>query len=95
MHDINYSRDFLTELNDHMIDCAIGDNHILELIYVYTIVRCYCEIRLHHVAKEKTQPEARVRVRKKLSKLLLFKNQLMPRYAPGKCAVVYCPSLPG
>ena len=39
------------------------------------VAKCYCKIRLHHIAKQTTQAESGLSVRKELSKLVLFKHQ--------------------
>ena len=61
------------KLDEHMFDCAIEDNHIFSL--VKTIAKCYCKVKLHHLGKETTQKLTGTRIRKKLSKLVLFKHQ--------------------
>ena len=37
------------ELDDHMKECAIEDNHVYSP--VKTIAKCYCKIRFFHLAK--------------------------------------------
>ena len=61
------------ESNEHMIDTSATDNHIFQL--VKQVAKCYCKIRLHHLAKQTTQAESGLSVRKELSKLVLFKHQ--------------------
>ena len=61
------------ELNEHMIDTSATDNHIFQL--VKEVAKCYCKIRPHHLAKQTTQQESGLSVRKELSKLVLFKHQ--------------------
>lgn len=61
------------ELEDHMVDTAVNENHIFGLIK--TITKSYCKIRLYHLGKEYSQSLTGERVRKKLSKLVLFKHQ--------------------
>ena len=61
------------ELNEHMIDTSATDNHTFQL--VKEVAKCYCKIRLHHLAKQTTQAESGLSVRKELSKLVLFKHQ--------------------
>jgi len=62
-----------TSLNNHMFDCSPFDNHIFKLIKCIT--ECYCKISLHHIAKQQTDTVTGLRVRKELSKLVLFKHQ--------------------
>ena len=69
---INLSRVF-RELGDHMLDCSLQDNHIFVLIK--TIAKCYCKIRLPHLGKLATENISDAKIRKKLSKLVLFKHQ--------------------
>eukprot|EP00794_Sanderia_malayensis_P017132 gene17132-18850_t len=57
----------------HMLECTVEDNHTFGL--VKTVTKCYCKIRLHHLAKEQTAKQSGTKVRKKLSKLILFKHQ--------------------
>ena len=64
------------ELDDHMVDSAIGEDHVFALMKI--IAKCYCKIRLYHLGKEVTQKSSGLKVRKKLdkiSKLVLFKHQ--------------------
>ena len=61
------------ELDTHMFDTAVNDNHVFSL--VKGIVKSYCKIRLHHLGKEYTANVVGVNVRKKLTKLVLFKGQ--------------------
>ena len=69
---INLSRVF-RELDDHMVDSAVNENHTFRLIKI--ICKCYCKIRLYHLGKEFTAKMAGTKIRKKLSKLVLFKHQ--------------------
>ena len=41
-----------TNLEDHMLDCTVTENHIFLLIKV--VAKTYCKIRLYHLGKEKT-----------------------------------------
>eukprot|EP00794_Sanderia_malayensis_P004096 gene4096-4651_t len=61
------------DLDTHMLECTVEDNHTFGL--VKTVTKCYCTIRLHHLAKEQTAKQSGTKVRKKLSKLILFKHQ--------------------
>ena len=40
----------LPELNDHMMEMAVEDNHVYQL--VKNVSRNYSEIRLYHLVKE-------------------------------------------
>ena len=63
-----------TSIHFHMAQTGVTDNHIYLLIKA--VARNYLKIRLLHIAKEFNQKMLKHdRVRKKLSKLLLFKNQ--------------------
>ena len=61
------------KLESHMFDSEIEDNHIFSLIKV--IAKSYCKIKLHHLGKEYTQKLTGTRIRKKLSKIVLFSHQ--------------------
>ena len=41
-----------TEIDDHMYDSTVDDNHVYRLIK--EIVNCYCKVRLYHLGKETT-----------------------------------------
>jgi len=69
---VDLSRVF-RELDDHMVDSAVNENHTFRLIKV--ICKCYCKIRLYHLGKEFTAKMTGTKVRKNLSKLVLFKHQ--------------------
>ena len=62
-----------SSLQDHMFDTNPENNHIFNLIKC--ISRSYCTIRMHHLAKQKTAEVAGTKVRKQLTKLVLFKGQ--------------------
>ena len=53
-------KEIFPELNEHMIK---------------QVAECYCKIRLHHLAKQTTQAESGLSVKRELSKLVLFKHQ--------------------
>ena len=61
------------ELHEHMIDTSATDNHIFQL--VKEVAKCYSKITLHHLAKQTTQAESGLSVRKEPSKLVLFTHQ--------------------
>ena len=62
-----------TNLEDHMLDCIVTENHIFLLIKV--VAKTYCKIRLYHLGKEKTQTINYDRICHKFSKLILFNHQ--------------------
>lgn len=62
-----------TSLNSHMFDSTPESNHIFNLIKC--VARSYATIRLHHLAKQKTVAIAGAKIRKQLTKLVLFKGQ--------------------
>ena len=61
------------DLHEHMIDTSATDNHIFQL--VKEVAKCNSKITLHHLAKQRTQAESGLSVRKELSKLVLFTHQ--------------------
>ena len=65
--------DFSTDLQSHVLESAVDDNHIFQLIKI--IVKCYCKVRFYHLGKETTDKIGGTKIRKLLSKLILFKNQ--------------------
>ena len=72
LQDLDISKVF-RELDDHMLECSVGDSHVFALIS--GIIKCYCNIRFHHLGKSKNQEASGPKIRKKLSKLVLFKHQ--------------------
>ena len=61
------------DLNCHMVDTAVNDNHIFQLVKL--VSSCYSKIRLYHLAKEHNRNNTEEKVRKKFNKLVLFKHQ--------------------
>ena len=62
------------DIHYHMSQTGVTDNHVFLLIKA--VARNYLKIRMHHIAKEFNQNMLKHdRVRKRLSKLILFKNQ--------------------
>ena len=61
------------ELHDHMFDTTPEDNHIIHLVKV--VAQEYVKIRLYHWGKQYTSEIVGAKVRKNLSKLILFKHQ--------------------
>ena len=62
-----------SELDSHMFDTPVSENHIFCLIK--TVSKCYCKVRLHHLGKEVTTKVHEKNVRKTLTKLVLFNHQ--------------------
>ena len=69
---IDHSKIF-KELENHMLDTPVNDNHVYGLIK--TIAKCFCKVRLYHLGKEAAAKLHGKKVRKKLSKLVLFNHQ--------------------
>ena len=61
------------DLDNHVLDSAVDENHVFLLIKI--LAKCYCKVRLYHLGKETTQKLSGPKIRKKLSKLVLFKHQ--------------------
>ena len=73
LKDINIDKT-LTELHEHMTETGVLDNHIY--ILIKSVTRNYIKIRMHHMAKEANQTRIKnERIRQKMNKLILFKNQ--------------------
>ena len=60
-------------LDIHMFDTSVEDNHVHTL--VKTVAECFARVRLHHLGKCETEKAVGTNVRKKLTKLILFKHQ--------------------
>ena len=67
------SSDIFTELQSQVLESAVDDNHIFELIQI--IVKRYCKVRFYHLGKEPTNRMGGTKIRKNLLKLILFKSQ--------------------
>lgn len=65
---IERSPSAFSSLDYHMLDVPPDDNHVGSL--VKRIVCSYCNIRLHHIAKETTAQSNETSVRWKLTKLV-------------------------
>ena len=65
--------DLFSDIADHMFDTTIDDNHLHTLIQL--VAKCYSKIKLHHLGKRLTDTATGPKVRKQLSKLILFKHQ--------------------
>ena len=60
-------------LDIHMFDTSVEDSHVHTL--VKTVAECFARVRLHHLGKCETEKAVGTNVRKKLTKLILFKHQ--------------------
>ena len=60
-------------LDNHMYDTVVEDNHVHKLIKL--ISQCYCKIRLHHISKSVNEKAVGTKIRKELTRLIIFKNQ--------------------
>ena len=65
--------DIFPELTTHMMEMSVGDNHVYNLIK--TVSKNYSKIKLYHLGRVLTDRLTGERVRKKFTKLVLFKNQ--------------------
>ena len=63
---------FIT-LNEHMLEGSVTDNHIFQLIQTTSL--CFSKIRLHHMAKQSNEKANVKKIRKVLTRLVIFKNQ--------------------
>lgn len=61
------------QLYEHMLDSTADNNHVFSLIKC--VSHCFCKIRFHHLAKTFTAKLTGAKVRKQLTKLVLFKHQ--------------------
>ena len=60
-------------LNVHMFDSEPFNNHVV--LMQKSIIQCYCKIRIHHLIKTHNMQSTDRKVRKTLSKLVLFHHQ--------------------
>ena len=66
--------DIFSELNEHALESPVGEEyHIFSLIKV--IAKYYCKIRFYHLGRQETDKLSGSKIRKKLSKLILFQGQ--------------------
>ena len=65
--------DIFPELNLHMLETAVTDNHVFQK--VKNVTKNYCKIRMYHLGREHNRKVKGENVRFKLNKLVLFKNQ--------------------
>ena len=62
-----------SSLQDHQFDTPVEANHLLKL--VKCVSQCFVKVRMHHLAKQQTADAVKDKLRKRLSKLILFNNQ--------------------
>ena len=60
------------DTEDHMFDTGIEDNHIRRLVKL--VCQCYTKVRLYQLDKDFTQEITGSKIRKNLSKLILFNH---------------------
>ena len=73
LSEVGESKSVFADLYDHMFDSSPESNHVYKLIKV--ISQCYIKIRMHAIAKRYTEHKTGTKVRKQLTKLVLFKHQ--------------------
>ena len=61
------------ELNAHMMEMAVTDNHVFQL--VKSVTKNYCKVRMYHLGREYSDKVTGEKVRRRLTKLIHFKNQ--------------------
>ena len=62
-----------SNLNKHMFDTDVENNHILKLI---KLISSNCsKIRIHHFVNLETKSSHGINIRQKLTKIILFKHQ--------------------
>ena len=64
--------DVFDELTEHMFDCPPDNNHVFTLIK--SAAAAYVKIRMHHLTRRMNESISGALVRKKLTKLVLFKH---------------------
>ena len=62
-----------TELDSHLFDSPVGENHVVQLIK--SIIKSYCKVKFYHLGKNTTENSSGQKIRKKLNKLVLFNHQ--------------------
>ena len=72
LRSVDYSKIF-NEQTSHMFDSAITDNHLFSLTKL--ISENYAKVCFYHLGKEQTAKITGKKLRKQLTKLILFKNQ--------------------
>lgn len=76
LHNISHSlarNEIFHCLEGHMFDTVVEDNHVYKLIKL--ISQCYSTIRFHHVSKLMNEEATGEKIRKQLSRLIVFKHQ--------------------
>ena len=61
------------DLFEHMLECPIDDNHVVKLTKL--VSEMYGKIRFYHQGKVESSKSGEAKIRKKLSKLILFQHQ--------------------
>ena len=61
------------ELDNHLFHSPVGDNHVIQLIK--NVIKCYSKVKFYHLGKKANDDGSGEKIRKKLSKLILFKHQ--------------------
>ena len=61
------------ELDEHMLDTTVNDNHVFKLIK--TVSKWYCKVRLYQLGKTITEMSTITKMRKKLNRRVLFEHQ--------------------
>ena len=69
----NLNTKIFRQLDDHVLDCAIDENHVCHLVKL--VAKSYATIKFHHLGKTMNDAKEAQKIRKKLSKLILFKHQ--------------------
>lgn len=69
---IVYKNNTFSTMNDHCIGQELFNNHKNQIIAL--IINKYLELRFHHASKIKTKSNE-IKLRKKLTKLILFRNE--------------------
>ena len=61
------------ELHNHQFHTTVDDNHVHSLVKL--VSSCYCKIKLFHMGKQMTASVTGPKMRKQMSKLILFNHQ--------------------
>ena len=61
------------ELDEHMLDTTVDNNHTFILVKITS--KCYSKVRFYHLGKSITEQQSENKVRKRLTKLVLFNHQ--------------------
>ena len=60
------------EMHTHQFEKAVEDDHTHNFV---RMASCYCKVKLFHHGKQLTESITGAKVRKHMSKLILFKHQ--------------------